>query len=235
MFCNQCEQTSKGIGCTTVGVCGKTADVSALQDLLIHQVKGTLQSQSVRLPSTTSSNFVAKWGGARSPRSMRASLEPWVGAIGEPNECQVIFYPAPALPVAPEPGSHRLGQHETAARSPEELMSTAGRSLAGFAFGLTDWSEVEATEHRGERGSATWRTRQFGGLRVRLVDYSHGYLAESWCVRGPILLGLEGEPETELADGRKFTLRPGMSYQVADGAEPHRSSTAIGARLFIVD
>ncbi|MBN2822091.1 MAG: hydroxylamine reductase [Coriobacteriia bacterium] len=40
MFCNQCEQTSKGIGCTTVGVCGKTAEVAALQDLLLHQLKG---------------------------------------------------------------------------------------------------------------------------------------------------------------------------------------------------
>ena len=32
-----------------------------------------------------------------------------------------------------------------------------------------------------------------------------------------------------------FTLKPGMSYQVADGAEPHRSQTTTGARLFIVD
>lgn len=40
MFCNQCEQTNKGVGCTTVGVCGKSPEVAALQDLLIHQVKG---------------------------------------------------------------------------------------------------------------------------------------------------------------------------------------------------
>jgi hypothetical protein len=46
---------------------------------------------------------------------------------------------------------------------------------------------------------------------------------------------LEGELRTELKDGRTFTLRPGMSYQVADKAEPHRSSTGVGARLFIVD
>jgi hypothetical protein len=36
-------------------------------------------------------------------------------------------------------------------------------------------------------------------------------------------------------DGRRFTLTPGMSYQVADNAEAHRSSTAQGAKLFIVD
>ncbi|MHB8739916.1 MAG: hydroxylamine reductase, partial [Coriobacteriia bacterium] len=40
MFCNQCEQASGGTGCTTVGVCGKTPEVAALQDLLLHQLKG---------------------------------------------------------------------------------------------------------------------------------------------------------------------------------------------------
>lgn len=40
---------------------------------------------------------------------------------------------------------------------------------------------------------------------------------------------------TELADGRIFVLKPGMSYQVADNAEPHRTSTTVGAKLFIVD
>jgi len=40
VFCNQCEQASKGVGCTTVGVCGKTPEVAALQDLLLHQMKG---------------------------------------------------------------------------------------------------------------------------------------------------------------------------------------------------
>jgi hypothetical protein len=48
-------------------------------------------------------------------------------------------------------------------------------------------------------------------------------------------LCLKGELETELADGRKFRLEPGMTYQVADYAEPHRSSTRTGATLFIVD
>jgi hydroxylamine reductase len=39
MFCNQCEQAAKG-GCTTVGVCGKSPEVSDLQDLLIHALQG---------------------------------------------------------------------------------------------------------------------------------------------------------------------------------------------------
>lgn len=46
---------------------------------------------------------------------------------------------------------------------------------------------------------------------------------------------MSGELHTELADGRTFTLTPGMSYQVADNAEPHRSTAPNGATLFIVD
>ncbi|MBI2306498.1 MAG: DHCW motif cupin fold protein [Rhodocyclales bacterium] len=107
--------------------------------------------------------------------------------------------------------------------------------IKDIPFGITDWSQVEATEHRGEQGAATWRTRQFGDIRVRMVDYSPGYLADHWCAKGHILLCLEGELETTLEDGRSFTLRAGMSYQVADHAEQHRSQTAGGAKLFIVD
>lgn len=102
-------------------------------------------------------------------------------------------------------------------------------------FGTTDWSEIERTEYRGERGIAHWRTREFGDLRVRMVEYSAGYLADHWCSKGHILFCLEGELDTELEDGRKFTLTPGMSYQVADNAEAHRSSTQVGAKLFVVD
>ena len=107
--------------------------------------------------------------------------------------------------------------------------------MNNIPFGVTDWSAVERTEHPGETGLAYWRTRQFGDLRVRLVDYTPGYLADHWCSKGHILFCVSGELETELEDGRRFVLTPGMSYQVADGAEPHRSRTAVGATLFIVD
>ena len=107
--------------------------------------------------------------------------------------------------------------------------------MSNIPFGTTDWSEVEPTEHPGDTGKAYWRTRQFGDLRVRMVEYTPGYLADHWCSKGHILFCLEGELHTELADGRTFVLTPGMSYQVADQAEPHRSSTAVGAKLFIVD
>jgi len=107
--------------------------------------------------------------------------------------------------------------------------------MTGIPFGTTDWSQVEATMHAGESGEARWRTRHFGAIRVRMVDYSPGYVADHWCVKGHVLLCTAGELHTELKDGRTFTLTPGMSYQVADDAEAHRSSTAVGATLFIVD
>jgi quercetin dioxygenase-like cupin family protein len=107
--------------------------------------------------------------------------------------------------------------------------------MPAIPFCITDWSELERTEHKGETGSSYWRTQLFGDIRVRMVEYTPGYLADHWCVKGHVLLCLEGELLTELKDGRKFTLKPGMSYQVADNAEAHRSYTATGAKLFIVD
>jgi len=107
--------------------------------------------------------------------------------------------------------------------------------MLDIPFGITNWQQVEPTEHAGEMGTAYWCTRVFSGIRVRMVEYTPGYRADHWCNKGHILLCLEGELETELADGRKFTLTPGASYQVADQAEAHRSSTTKGARLFIVD
>ena len=108
-------------------------------------------------------------------------------------------------------------------------------NIAGIPFGITDWADIPAEEHAGEKGKALWRTRQFGDIRVRMVEYTPGYFADHWCEKGHILLCMEGELHTELRDGRVSTLKPGMSYQVADGAEPHRSYTEVGARLFIVD
>jgi quercetin dioxygenase-like cupin family protein len=107
--------------------------------------------------------------------------------------------------------------------------------MSGIPFGTTDWSTVPPTEHKGERGKAIWRTREFGGIRVRMVEYTPGYLADHWCEKGHIILCVDGELTTELKDGRTFTLTPGTSYQVADGADAHRSTTAKGAKLFIVD
>jgi quercetin dioxygenase-like cupin family protein len=108
--------------------------------------------------------------------------------------------------------------------------------IPALPFTVTDWAAMPATEHPGEIGTATWRTLNIGDLRVRMVEYSPGYLADHWCDRGHVLYVLEGEMETELRDGRRFTMTAGMSYQVSDfGDAAHRSSTRDGVRLFIVD
>jgi quercetin dioxygenase-like cupin family protein len=120
-------------------------------------------------------------------------------------------------------------------QSPQEATEEKILEMSGIPFGTTDWSKIERTEHKGETGLAYWRTQKFGNIRVRAVEYTPGYLADHWCVKGHILLCTEGELRTELEDGRSFTLTAGMSYQVADNAEPHRSYTAVGAKLFIVD
>ena len=98
---------------------------------------------------------------------------------------------------------------------------------------VTDWSRVAATTHPGETGQAFWRTLNIGDLRIRMVEYTPGYLADHWCDRGHVLYVVEGELDTELRDGRTFRLTPGMSYQVSDlGDAAHRSSTATGAKIF---
>jgi hypothetical protein len=108
--------------------------------------------------------------------------------------------------------------------------------IPSLPFTVTDWAALPATEHPGETGKAIWRTLDIGDLRVRMVEYSPGYLANHWCDRGHVLYVVEGELDTELRDGRRFKLTAGMSYQVSDfGDAAHRSSTCTGAKLFIVD
>lgn len=92
--------------------------------------------------------------------------------------------------------------------------------MTGIPFGITDWHRIEPTEHAGEAGVARRRTRHFGEIRVRLVEYSPGSRADHGCRKGHILFCVAGELETELADGRLFRLGHGVSYQVADEAEP---------------
>ena len=102
-------------------------------------------------------------------------------------------------------------------------------------FAATDWSQVERVEKSAQAGQAFWQTLQYGELRVRKVEYTPGYVSDHWCTKGHVLLCLAGELHTELQDGRQFILTPGRSYQVADNAEPHRSTAPLGATLFIVD
>ena len=107
--------------------------------------------------------------------------------------------------------------------------------IQNIPFCTVDWSDIPQTEHSAQAGRALWQTQTFGSIRVRIVEYTKGYVSDHWCEKGHILFCLEGELQTELKDGRMFSLKPGMSYQVADGAEPHRSFAPQGAKLFVVD
>ena len=112
-------------------------------------------------------------------------------------------------------------------------------NLHNIPFTTTDWNAIERTEHTGERGTAYWRTQYFGDadnpIRVRMVNYTAGYLADHWCEKGHILFVLSGSLTTELANGTQVILNAGMSYQVGDNTLAHRSRTEVGAQLFIVD
>ncbi len=121
--------------------------------------------------------------------------------------------------------------------TPVLLSPTEARvQIEHVPFTVTEWEKVAASEHPGEHGVAYWRTFEAGNVRVRVVEYSPGDLADHWCSRGHVLYVLQGELETQMRDGRTFVLKAGMSYQVEDDAPaPHRSFTKTGAKLFIVD
>jgi hypothetical protein len=60
--------------------------------------------------------------------------------------------------------------------------------MSDIPFGTTDWSQVAPTERKGGSGYAYRRTQYFGAIRVRMIQYSPGYFADHWCVKGHILL-----------------------------------------------
>lgn len=117
----------------------------------------------------------------------------------------------------------------------DDLPKRSRMRIENNNFQSVDWAKIPATEHAGTTGCAYWRTLEQGNLRLRMVEYTPGYVADHWCERGHVVLVLEGELVTELRDGRRFDLRSGMSYQVGEGVDAHRSSSPKGARLFIVD
>lgn len=110
-----------------------------------------------------------------------------------------------------------------------------GMKMTAAAMSIVDWMGVEEETHAGETGVATWRTRQFGEVRVRMVEYSAGYLADHWCAKGHVIHCLRGGLDIEIQDGTRHQLRAGQTYHVGDGEPGHRSRTDEGALLFIVD
>lgn len=102
-------------------------------------------------------------------------------------------------------------------------------------FQLINWTEIPKEEYKGEKGMAYWQTIRFGGLRIRLVEYSPGYIADHWCKKGHIVHCLEGEFTSELENGGEFKLSPGMTYVVSDNLSSHRSKTDTGVKVLIID
>lgn len=102
-------------------------------------------------------------------------------------------------------------------------------------FQIIDWESIPKTEYKGEKGIAYWQTLQYEGLRIRIVEYSKGYIANHWCKKGHIVYCLEGDFNSELKEGGKFILRKGMTYVVSDELSTHRSTTENGVKLLIID
>jgi len=102
-------------------------------------------------------------------------------------------------------------------------------------FQTIDWSGIPKSEHKGESGTAYWQTIEFPGLRIRIVEYSAGYIADHWCEKGHIVHCLEGEFVSEMQNGEKFVLKKGMTYIVSDELSSHRSSTENGVKVMIID
>lgn len=107
--------------------------------------------------------------------------------------------------------------------------------MSNIPFEIINWSAIPKQEHKGETGTAFWQTKQYPGLRVRIVEYSKGYLADHWCQKGHIVHCLEGSFTTELSTGEKTILKAGETYIVSDELSTHRSETIDGVKLLIID
>ncbi len=105
----------------------------------------------------------------------------------------------------------------------------------GIPFQTVDWNSIEKTLHPGEKGLAYWQTLQFEGLRIRIVEYTAGYLADHWCQKGHIVHCLQGSFTSELESGEVFSLEEGMTYIVSDNLSSHRSVSGKGVKLLIID
>lgn len=107
--------------------------------------------------------------------------------------------------------------------------------MSNIPFQAIDWTSIEKVKYKGETGFALWQTIQFGGLRIRLVEYSNGYLADHWCQKGHIVYCLEGEFISELSTGEKITFKKDDTYIVSDERSSHRSISENGVKLLIID
>jgi len=102
-------------------------------------------------------------------------------------------------------------------------------------FTLIDWSQISKAEKNGKSGNVAQQVAEYPGLKIRVVEYSSGYMADHWCQKGHIVHCLEGNFESEMESGEKFQLSKGMTYIVSDDMSSHRSNTESGTKLLIID
>ena|SRR5436190_8217842 len=102
-------------------------------------------------------------------------------------------------------------------------------------FQQINWESLPENESSGTTGHALSRVVETNGLRVRIVEYNKGYLADHWCQKGHVVHCLNGSVETQMENGEKHLLKKGMTYIVSDNMSSHRSFSAEGARLLVID
>jgi hypothetical protein len=107
--------------------------------------------------------------------------------------------------------------------------------MSNIPFQTIDWNTIEKIAYPGETGTAYWQTMQLDGLRIRKVTYSENYLADHWCQKGHIVHCLKGNFVSKMATGEEIQLTEGMTYVVSDDLSSHRSISAAGVELLIID
>jgi hypothetical protein len=108
--------------------------------------------------------------------------------------------------------------------------------FADLPQGVIDWSLLPSTVQPGIAGAATARSRTYGDIQLRVVEYGAGYIADHWCAKGHILFVIEGDLVIEHQDGTRYPLTRGMTWHVADeNFPPHRVVCGNGAKVFIID
>jgi hypothetical protein len=107
--------------------------------------------------------------------------------------------------------------------------------MANIPFQTIDWDTIQKKAYLGETGVAYWQTMQLGGLRIRKVSYSANYIADHWCQKGHIVHCLKGDFISQMETGEEIQLKEGMTYVVSDDLSSHRSVSAVGVELLIID
>ena len=108
--------------------------------------------------------------------------------------------------------------------------------LDRLPIGITDWSLITPSIQHGGEGTATKRIRQFGDIKIRLIEFSANFVSDQWCDKGHIVFVATGDVTIVHKNGDTYTLSPGSTYHVSDDVEsPHRLESQNGATIFVVD